>query len=439
MPGKQSFLLIILLFILPGWVLARTRGVSDSVCFKVPTFQCELDSLIRGNSFLLSFIKYESENNRILSGLKRGIVMSDSVIRNQLCEMNSVIHVAYNDTVKQYIELLVSRKPEASCALLGLSDYYVPAIKRIFAKFELPLEFAFLPSFASVYNPNSISKNGATGYWKLTYLTGKLFNLEISSMVDERKDLTRSTEAAAKYLKELYSLYNEWTLALTAFVSGPVNVNKAIRRANGKTDFWSLYPFLPVADRDYLPAYIAMNFLAKYHQDYGIRPFVLDVSADVDTLHIPHKIYFDQISKVTGVSMEEIRNMNPQYRRDILPSREKSYVLRLPSSTVPRFRQLSDSIFRYNMAEDALTATQNELFFHSRPARITYPAARQNNEPVIYYTVQSGDNLGLISGRYHVTANDIRQWNHLRSDRIVVGQKLAIHPPLSGKKESTLK
>ena len=325
-----------------------------------------------------------------------------------------------------------------SCALLGLSDHYIPMFKQIFAKYELPLELAYLPSFASIYNPNSTSENGATGYWKMTYLTGKLFNLEINSMVDERKDLICSTDAAARYMKELYSLYNDWTLALTAFVSGPVSVNKAIRRANGKKDFWSLYPFLPLADRDYLPAFMAITYVAEYHRDFGLRPFILDLSMDVDTIHISRRLHFQQISNATGLPLQEIRDMNPQYKRDILPSQHKAYVLRLPTNSALRFRQMSDSIFRYNVAEDAFTAKQNDLLFHSGISGSSSTKSRQSSNSGAYYTVRTGDSLGSISGKYHVKVNDVKVWNHLRSNTIVVGQKLIIHPP-PGRKDGNQK
>jgi membrane-bound lytic murein transglycosylase D len=438
MPVKKTILLFLLLILLPAFIFAHTHLVSDSICFKVPTFQCELDSMVNGNPFLSSFQKYESENKKILASLKSGMkLLDDSIIRNQICEMNSVVHVGYNDTVRQYIDLLIRKRPEAACALLGLSDHYVPMFKQIFAKYQLPLELAYLPSFASIYNPNSTSGNGATGYWKMTYLTGKLFNLEINSMVDERKDLLCSTDAAARYMKELYSLYNDWTLALTAFVSGPVNVNKAIRRANGKKDFWSLYPFLPLADRDYLPAFIAITYVAEYHGDYGLRPFILDLSMDLDTIHISRRLHFQQISNATGIPVQEIRNMNPQYKRDILPSQRKAYVLRLPANSALRFRQMSDSIFRYNVTEEAIIAKQNDLLFHATGPASSSLRSTQHNKPATYYTVRNGDNLGTISDKYHVTVNDVKAWNHLRSNTIVVGQKLLIHAPPTGRKEGT--
>ncbi|GEM_PF-5418757 len=435
MPGKKTFLLNILFLLFPLFIFAHLHLVSDSVCFKVPTFQCDLDSLVRGNPFQVSFQKNESVNKRILASLKPGnTILYDSIIRDHLCEMNSVVHVAYNDTVKQYIDLLIRKRPEAACALLGLSEHYVPMFKEIFAKYHLPLELAYLPSFASIYNPNSTSGNGATGYWKMTYLTGKLFNLEINSMVDERKDLLCSTDAAARYMKELYSLYNDWTLALTAFVSGPVNVNKAIRRANGKKDFWSLYPFLPLADRDYIPAFMAITYVAEHHTDYGLQPFILDFSNDVDTIHISRRLHFQQISNATGLPLQEIRNMNPQYKRDVLPSQRKSYVLRLPSNSALRFRQMSDSIFRYNVLEDEIAAKQNDLLFHSGVKAKSFSKSQQNSGSDSYYKVRNGDNLGSISARYNVSVNDVKTWNHLHSNTIVVGQKLLIHPPSSGRK-----
>lgn len=440
MPVKKTFLLNLLFILLPAFLFAHIHLASDSVCFRVPTFQCELDSLVKGNPFQVSFHKNESENRKILASLNHtNIVLNDSIIRNHLCEMNSVVHVAYNDTVKQYIDLLIRKRPEAACALLGLSDHYIPMFEEIFAKYQLPLELAYLPSFASIYNPNSTSGNGATGYWKMTYLTGKLFNLEINSMVDERKDLICSTEAAARYMKELFSLYNDWTLALTAFVSGPVNVNKAIRRANGKKDFWSLYPFLPLADRDYLPAYMAINYIAEHHRDYGLQPFNLDLTMDVDTIHVSKRLHFQQISNATGVPVQEIRNMNPQYKRDILPSQRKAYVLRLPSNSALRFRQMSDSIFRFNVVEDAVAAKQNDMIFHSGFSGKSVSKSTQSSNNGTYHTVRSGDNLGSISGKYNVTVGEVKAWNHLRSNTIVVGQKLIIRPPVPGKKDGSQK
>jgi membrane-bound lytic murein transglycosylase D len=439
MPVKKTFPLCILLLLLPVMLLAYKRGTGDSVYFKVPTFQCGLDSLVNGTPFISYFKKYESENKKIMASLQPGkIILDDTLIRRQIRGMHSVIHVNYNDTVKQYIELLLTKIPQAACALLGLSDHYVPMFKEIFAKYQLPLELAYLPSFASIYNPNSTSGNGAAGYWKMTYLTGKLFNLEINSMVDERKDLICSTDAAARYMKELFSLYNDWTLALTAFVSGPIIVNKAIRRANGKKDFWSLYPFLPLADRDYIPAFVAITYVAEHHKDYGLRPFIVDLSSDVDTVHISRRLHFKKISDVTGIPLEEIRNMNPQYKRDILPSPNKTYVLRLPSRSASLFRQMSDSIFKYSLMEDVLEARRNDPYYYSAVPVPNVSGPGQYAWTEKYYTVRKGDNIGSISKKFHIGMNELKAWNHLRSNTIVIGQKLRIHSP-SGEKAATRK
>lgn len=435
MQHKKTFLIAFQLVFLHAFLFAHSHLANDSVCFRVPTFQGELDTLVKSNPYLTSYQKYESENRKIISSIRPGnVVLNDSIIRNHLCEMNSVVHIEYNDTVRQYIDLLIRRRPEATCALLGLSDHFVPLFKQIFEKYHIPSELAYFPSFASTYNPNSMSGNGATGYWKMTYLTGKLFNLEINSMVDERKDLLCSTDAAARYMKELYSLYNDWTLALTAFVSGPVNLNKAIRRANGKKDFWSLYPFLPLTERDYIPAFLAMNYVEEHHSYYGLQPFMLDLARDVDTIHVSHKLHFQQISNATGIPMEEIRTMNPQYKRDILPSQSKSYVLRLPTISAQLFRLMSDSIFRTTLLEDNLLAKQNDLLFHNGNAVKTNAHSHQTGNAGSYYTVKRGDSLGSISGKYNINIDDVKSWNHLRSNNLAIGQRLLIHPPPAGKK-----
>ena len=431
---KKKFLTIIYLLLtlscFPG-----NRLNLDSLFFNTSYFQMKLDSLYPGH-FRQAPKIHESENREMISGAEPVIrSLTESEIEKQVNGMSSVIHVSYTPKVKEFIDVLLLKKPEASCLLLTLAGHYVPLFQAIFDPYGIPHELAYLPAVISVFDPGSTSIYGSAGIWNFMYISGKLYNLEINSMVDERKNYQKSTDAAARDFKDLFGIYQDWTLALTAFISGPAVVNKAIRRAGGKKDFWSLYPFLPSETRDYLPAYTAMMYLVNYHDLLKLQPLQADLPFTSDTVSVTKELHFRQISKVLDIPITTLRILNPQFKHDILPAGPKTCILCLPESFGEKFRLLHDSI--YNYKDSVLEA--------SRQTNVVFPASSTNHwesetpsgRYSVYYTVKSGDNLGAIAAKYHVTVAELKSWNHMKSTLLSIGQKIVIystrntisHPP----------
>jgi membrane-bound lytic murein transglycosylase D len=396
----------------------------DSLFFNPSYFQLRLDSLYLGQ-FRQALKNHAQENSQMLSNAAAGLhSLSESEINKQVTEMNSVIRVGYNAKVKEFIDVLLFKKPEASCLLLTLADHYVPLFNSVFDKYNVPHELAYLPSVISSFNPAASSMYGSSGIWNIMYISGKLYKLEINSMVDERKNYEKSTDAAARQFKDFFAIYQDWTLALTAYIVGPAVVNKAIRRANGKRDFWSLYPYLPVETRDYIPAYAAMTYFVSYHNQLNMKPLLADLPFATDTIWVRKELHFRQVSKVLDIPIGILRDLNPQYKHDILPAGTKVCILKLPETFGNKFRQLKDSIFRY----------KDSVVLAIHPTMITFPSATfLHNEPntpsgrrLVYHIVKSGETLGSIAAKYHVTVVDLKTWNHLKSNNLRVGQQLSM-------------
>jgi membrane-bound lytic murein transglycosylase D len=417
--------ILILLFCLITVVCFSRGHINiDSIFFNPTYFQLRLDSLYLGQ-FRQALKGHEQENKQMLATALPGLrSLTESDITRQVSEMNSVIHVGYNTKVREFIDVLLFKKPEASCLLLTLANHYVPLFQSIFDKYSVPGELAYLPSVISAFNPGASSIYGSSGIWNIMYISGKLYKLEINSMVDERRNYEKSTDAAARQFKDFFAIYQDWTLALTAYIVGSAVVNKAIRRANGKKDFWSLYPFLPPETRDYLPAYVAMTYFVSYHDQLNLKPLQADLPFSTDTVCIRKELHLRQVSKILDIPITILRELNPQYKHDILPAGPKICILKLPVSYGDKFRLHKDSIFLY----------KDSVIIASRQSTITFPMSTYiQNEPrmasgrsQVYHSVRLGETLGAIAAKYHVTVADIKSWNHMKSNSLRVGQQLLL-------------
>lgn len=350
---------------------------------------------------------------------------SDKIYQLRLANIPSVIALPYNDKVKAFIKLYTEKRRGLVEVMLGMSDYYFPLITEILEKEGLPHEFKYLPLIESALNPRAVSRVGATGLWQFMYTTGKVYGLEVNSYVDERRDPVKASYAAAAFLKDLYELYGDWTLALAAYNCGPGNVNKAIRRAKGKTDFWDIYYYLPRETRGYVPSFIAATYFMNYYQEHRLKPVAISLPTICDTIMVDQEVHLQQIASVLDVDIEMLRDLNPQYKTDIIPAKTKKYVLKLPAQLAPKFIELEDSIYNY----------KDSVYFNPARAVAAPPANYSNHaytpksikgKTLLYYTVKSGDNLGFISQWYHVRLSDIRYWNNLHGNMIRAGQKLKI-------------
>ena len=376
----------------------------------------QTDSLLHlwyRNSFSGDFdamAEYDMDSVRFVSDIP------DSEIEQRLVAMNSFISLPYNDVVKNYIILYSEKMRTQMGRIMGLSQYYFPVFEETFVRYGLPLELKYMAIVESMLNPVARSRAGACGMWQFMYSTARSYGLEINSYVDERYDVEKSVDAAARYLRDAYRIFGDWTLAISSYNCGAGNVSKAIRRAGGARDFWSIYPFLPRETRGYVPAFVGAMYAMTYYNEYGIVPQNVGMPAKVDTFEIRRNLHFDQISAVVGVPEQDLENLNPQYLHDIIPGSSHTYILKLPYTWTGAFVEADrDSLYSYNA----------DKLMNSRIQKEVADAVKNNGR--IAYRVRSGDYLGKIAIRYGVTVSQIKSWNNLRSSNIRVGQLLYIY------------
>jgi len=351
----------------------------------------------------------------------------DSVYLERISKIPSVIPLTYNQIVKNFIRVYTVKKRDKMERILGMIDYYFPVFEQVLDYYGLPDELKFLPVIESALTPNAVSRAGATGLWQFMYNTGKMYDLEINSLVDERRDPIASSHAAARFLKDLYEIYGDWTLVIAAYNCGPGNVNKAIYRAHGARNYWDIYYFLPRETRGYVPAFIAACYVINYYQYHNLQPVKTDKAPLLtDTLHISDKLHLKQVSGVLDIPLDQLRDMNPQYRKDIIPGNANSY-LKLPAKHIANFISYRDSIFAYR---DLVFFNPDEL--RSKPNYYTrHSPATPKGKAKLYYTVKNGDNLGYIAEWYDVRASQLRYWNNIRGNLIRSGQRLVVFVPQS--------
>jgi membrane-bound lytic murein transglycosylase D len=372
----------------------------------------KVDSVMRSR-----FARYFAETDVRCTENGISLVFPDSVYRRRLESLHQVIPMNYNETVRRYIDFYATKRGELVRYMLGAANYYFPIIEPILDSYGLPQELKYLPIVESALNPGAVSRVGAGGFWQFMLSTGKVYGLEINSLVDERCDPVKSTEAACRYFKEMYDTYGDWHLALASFNCGPGNVHKAIRRSGGKKDFWEIYPFLPRETRSYVPLFIAANYIMNYYEAHNICPVKAGLPLATDTVMVTKMLHFEQVTDLLKVDIELIRLLNPQYRRDIVPGNIHPSVLRLPAVTAYSFVDVEDSIYRHRMGE---------LLSLCIPLNVLEANKSVLREKIVY-TTKARENLHLIGNRYGVTARDIRRWNELSSNRVPAGKRLTLY------------
>lgn len=343
----------------------------------------------------------------------------DSVYKARLQALPFVIEVPYNPIVGGYINRYIQHSARVA-GLARKSEYYFPLFEDALARYDLPYELCYLAVIESALNPAVRSHAGAAGLWQFMPSTGKLYGLEINSLVDERLDPIRATDAACRFLKALYNTFGDWNLAIAAYNCGPGNINKAIHRS-GKRDFWSIYPYLPRETRSYLPLFIAASYVLNYADTHGICPAEVDRTMRSDTILTHRRLHLKQVSDMLGVPLDELRRLNPQYTRDIIPGGEKEYALCLPIELSGQYIDREESILAYQ-ADSLINNRRAEIeLLHKSGLNGSY-----THGGVTYYQIKSGDSLSAIAKRFHVSVKQLRKWNNLKNDNIRAGKKLRI-------------
>lgn len=357
------------------------------------------------------------------------VTCSDSLYLARLDALQSAVPLSFNEVVRNYIELYMVKRPMQVAAMLGLGEYYFPIFEEALDAECMPLELKYLPVIESALNPRALSRVGACGLWQFMYSTGRMYKLEINSYVDERRDPYVSTQAAVKYLNDLYSIYEDWILVIAAYNCGPGNVNKAIRRSGGKRNYWDIYYHLPRETRGYVPAFIAANYAFNYYGEHGIVPLKQTFPSMCDSIMVADGLHFEQIAAKLDLSVEELRDLNPQYRADVIPGGfGKTYALRMPYEYVGEFIDNQDSIFACNRAK--YFNDSDRTADPKARIRVHAPAMGQAGKARLVYTVKYGDVPGGIALKFGVRLADLKYWNNLnRNLTIREGQKLVIYVP----------
>lgn len=336
--------------------------------------------------------------------------------RLAILDAKTPFNIEYNPSLESVIKSFLKNKRQYFERLIGLSSFYFPMFERELDNYDVPLEVKYLAIVESALKPRAKSRVGATGLWQFMFATGKMYGLNVSSYVDERSDPIKSTEAAAKYLSSLYSIFGDWDLALAAYNSGPGNVSKAIRRSGGYQNYWNIRHNLPRETAGYLPAFLATLYIFEYAEEHGLvaeKPIFHHI--ETDTIVVKQMITLDQVSEATGVNIEELQFLNPSYKLDIIPYiKGENYALRLPRSAIGIFVNNEDTIYAAAQAEFDAREKPLPQFFDS--------------DSKVSYRVKSGDYLGKIARKYGVRVSQIKQWNGLRSNNLRIGQRLTIYP-----------
>lgn len=398
------------------FVIDFDENVTDSCNFDVP------ESMTANTDSLLSTWQARTLLKKLdcnTSGWEN-ISMTDTMYAKRLVSMPTIVRMPYNRMVRTCIDRYTKNMRSQVSYMLGISEFYMPMIEEEIDRLGVPHELKYLPIIESAMNPKAKSRMGAKGLWQFMFTTGKLYGLKSNNYIDERFDPMKSTKAALTYLKDLYEMFGKWELAIAAYNCGPGNVNKAIRRSGGKTDFWEIYPWLPRETRGYLPGFIAANYIMTFYEDHGICPMEPNIPVTTDTILVNRNLHFKQIAEVCGADIEEIRALNPQYIKDIIPGENEPYVLRLTNEVIAKFVENEDSVYLHN----------KETYFPEHSVEKILNDAKKNDDGagnLIRHKIKNGETLGGIARKYRVTVKQIMRWNGMRNTKIRAGKYLKIY------------
>lgn len=410
------FFLLLPLLALP-WAASAQKVEDDfDTNFYMAIDAANYDSLLN-NFYMQQFRKTAtSHHNRRATMLYADFDnIPDSVFVQRLQSLHTVVPMTYNAEVRAYIKVYVRIMSRRLDAMLSLSQYYFPMFEETLDRHKVPEELKYLTIVESALNPQATSRAGAAGLWQFMYSTGKHYDLEVNSLVDERRDPYKSTVAAARYLRTLYEMYDDWQLAMAAYNCGPGNVNKAIARSGGKRTFWEIYPYLPRETRGYIPKYIGATYIMNYFHEHGLVAGRYEIPVRTDTVHLHRDVHFGVVEHFTGIPREQLRQLNPQFRTDVIPASSRTYALCLPAAKASLFLQKEDTICK--VSKDSI----------SKNAVVSL-----SSSTVVYHKVKRGETFTSIAKKYGVSASSLRRWNGKgRNSTLKVGTRLKVHLPAS--------
>ena len=368
-------------------------------------------------------------------------VYEKEVYKERLSRIPSVMEMPYNDVVQKLIDRYSGHLRRSVSLMLGTQNFYMPIFEEALESYGLPLELKYLPVIESALNPNAVSRVGATGLWQFMLHTGKQYGLEINSFVDERRDPIKASYAAAHYLSDLYKIFGDWNLVIAAYNCGPQGINKAIHRAKGLTDYWDIYPYLPKETRGYVPAFIAANYIMNYYCDHNICPMIAELPAKTDTVMIDRDVHFEQIAKVLNIDISIVKDLNPQYRRNIVNGSSKLSALRLPTQKIAQFIDLQDSI--YACTVDNFQNKRTEVEIDNSTPQYSQSTSRNSSRSSSkassrsrkkskksrrgkQVTIRQGDTLSEIAARNGTTVAKLKKLNRISGSSIRAGKKIKV-------------
>ena len=397
----------------PSSTLPADSIVEEIVGIIPESLDSDIDSLLHS-----WHVQYFTKREDYCHDDEANVYFPDSVYASRLASLPRIIPMPYNNVVRDCIDLYTERRRNLVRYMLGMADYYFPIIEEVLDKHGLPIELKYLAVVESALNPVALSRVGACGLWQFMLPTGKQYGLAINSLVDVRRDPVKATEAACAYFKDMYAIYKDWNLVMASYNCGPGNVNKAIKRSGGKTNFWDIFPYLPKETRSYVPLFIAANYVMNYYCDHNLCPLETNLPLATDTIHVNKMLHLQQVSEVLQVDLEQLRALNPQYKRDIVPGNTGDAVLKLPASDTYAFVDKEDSIYQYRVEEflPSYLVTING-------GSTSGVATREQ----VTHIVLKNENIYTIANRYGVTPQEIKKWNRLSSNRLARGKRLKLY------------
>ena len=362
-------------------------------------------------------------------------VFSDSIYVDRLSRIPTIMEMPYNNIVRKFIDQYTGRLRHSVSYMLGATNFYIPIFEEALALYNLPLELKYLPVIESALDPTAVSRKGATGLWQFMLSTAKRYDLKINSLVDERRDPIKASFAAAQYLNDLYKVYGDWNLVIAAYNCGPTSLNKAIHRAGGSKDYWTIYPYLPKETRGYVPAFIAANYVMNYYCEHNICPMRARLIDGNDTVVVNKDLHLEQVASLCGVEMEKIKAFNPQYKTSLVPGNSYDCILRLPSEAALKFIDLGDSVYSYRSSElltkrKTVEIDEAELEKQQNSARRSYSSSRRRSSRSSRrsksVTIKNGQTLSEIAEKYGTSVSKLRRLNGIKGSNIRAGKKIRV-------------